>query len=882
MAKYKDDETRPLTSVNHSGENDVEAEHQPRTSFSSASTTSLILDNVSDVATLKGKENRREEPPLTPRDEFDFDDQGVTWKDTRPADRKARRLLYAVGGLALLGWTLALFVFVYNGSHRPMSSRPHDPHATSTVGNGKKVTLDQILQGAWYSTGHSIRWIEGLNDEDGLLLQAGGGGERDYLTVEDVRYMKDETAAKENRKTLMKNYDFGYKLEKLRPDETWPSKDQKHVLIRSHTISNWRHSSTGRYWIFNVEKQAVEPLDPDHPDGRVQLASWSPQSDAIVFTRDNNLYSRKISSKYVTAITKDGGPEYFYGIPDWVYEEEVFHGASGTWWSSDGKYIAFLRTNETAVPTFPVSYFFSRPSGQEAAPGEAAYPDVRHIKYPKAGAPMSVVSLLIYDVAKGNTFEVTTEDDFSDDNRLITEVVWAGNTGQLLVRNLNRESDVMKVILMDAEKRKGHTVRELDVKKLDGGWFEVSKSTTFIPKDEKNNRPNDGYIDTVIHQGFDHLAYFSPLDSKDPVMLTTGQWEVVEAPSAVDLKNNLVYFRSTQKHSTERHVYSVKLDGTDLLPLTNDKEIAYYESSFSKGAGYVLLSNKGPGIPWQRVVNTRSNPVETSMHIEDNARLSELAAITELPLLIYQTIEVDGFELNVVERRPPHFDPRRKYPVLFQLYNGPGYQEVHRQFNVDFQTFVASSLGYIVVTVDGRGTGYRGRATRCIIRGNIGHYEAHDHIAAAKMWAQKSYVDPDRIAIWGWSYGGFLTLKILETDAGQTFKYGIAVAPVTDWRYYDSVYTERYMFMPQNNPSGYDNSTITNMTALASNVRFLVMHGASDDNVHTQNTLSLLDKLDIAGVLNYDVHIFPDSDHSIYFHNGRMIVYESKSIIIRL
>ena len=274
----------------------------------------------------------------------------------------------------------------------------------------------------------------------------------------------------------------------------------------------------------------------------------------------------------------------------------------------------------------------------------------------------------------------------------------------------------------------------------------------------------------------------------------------------------------------------------------------------------------------QKVINTPSNSDKLEMSIEDNKALRELVTKTELPIEIYQTINVDGFDLNLVERRPPHFDEKTKYPVLFYLYNGPGSQQVDRTFQLNFQSYIASSLGYIVVTLDGRGTGHLGRAARC----NLGHHEAHDQIAAAKMWAAKKYVDAERIAIWGWSYGGFMTLKTLEQDAGQTFKYGMAVAPVTDWRYYDSIYTERYMHTPQHNPTGYDNSTISDVNALSKNVRFLVMHGVADDNVHFQNTLSLLDKLDLANVQNYDVHFFPDSDHSIYFHNANRVVYESK------
>ncbi|KAG9885101.1 putative dipeptidyl-aminopeptidase B, partial [Aureobasidium melanogenum] len=532
---------------------------------------------------------------------------------------------------------------------------------------------------------------------------------------------------------------------------------------------------------------------------------------------------------------------------------------------------------EAAVPEYPVQYFFSRPSGKQPKPGEENYPEVRKIKYPKAGAPMSVVTLQMYDIAQGQVFTVPIQGDFEDKDRLITEVTWAGRSGKVIIRETNRESDVLKVVLIDAERREGKTVREMDVNAIDGGWFEVSQTTTYVPSDPANGREHEGYIDTVIHDGYDHLAYFTPLGNPEPIMLTKGKWEVVDAPSALDLKNNLVYFVATKKSSIERHIYSVKLDASDLKPITDDSEVGYYSGSFSKGGGYLLLTNKGPGIPWQKVLNTPSNSDKLEMTIEENKPLRELVTKTELPIQIYQTINVDGFDLNLVERRPPHFDERKKYPVLFFLYNGPASQQVDRTFHLDFQSYVASSLGYIVVTLDGRGTGHLGRATRCIVRGNLGHYEAHDQIAAAKRWAVKKYVDAERIAIWGWSYGGFMTLKTLEQDAGRTFKYGMAVAPVTDWRYYDSIYTERYMHTPQHNPVGYENSTITDVDALSKNVRFLVMHGVADDNVHFQNTLSLLDKLDLANVQNYDVHFFPDSDHSIYFHNANRVVYEKLS-----
>lgn len=353
--------------------------------------------------------------------------------------------------------------------------------------------------------------------------------------------------------------------------------------------------------------------------------------------------------------------------------------------------------------------------------------------------------------------------------------------------------------------------------------------------------------------------------------MTKGKWEVVDAPSAVDLDNNVVYFVGTEKSSIERHVYSVKLDGSELQPVTDTKKDGYYGVSFSKDAGYALVSYRGPGVPYQKMIGTPVVDGNFTMEWSTNPDLIQRASEYELPTKHYSTVNIDGFELNVVERRPPHFDPKKKYPVLFYVYGGPGSQMVHKQWQVDFQAYVAGALDYLVVTVDGRGTGFTGRAARTAVRGNLGYWESHDQIETAKIWAKKKYVDGKRMAIWGWSYGGFMTLKTLEQDAGQTFKYGMAVAPVTDWRYYDSIYTERYMHTPQHNEGGYENSTISDVKAISENVRFLVMHGSADDNVHIQNTLTLIDKFDLAGVENYDVHFYPDSDHSIYFRKLALV-----------
>lgn len=766
---------------------DVDRGRPSLDSVTSASTTSIALERLNLAAqTTESKHYPGTDGFHSKEEIYDEELNFLPFGDSRPVEKKTQRVLWSLGALCLVGWLLAFILFASLQSYKNRSSLPHNPAATVSKGSGKPVTLDQVLQGQWRGREHQITWIKGAQGEDGLLVEKEGGSGRDYLVVEDVRRIKSDANFFDSV-TLMKQGAFKVGKDQVYPSKVWPSQDLKKVLVMSSEQHNWRHSYTGYYWIFDVATQQAQALDPSKPDARIQLATWSPQSDAVVFTRGNNMFLRKLSSEEVIQITQDGGDELFYGVPDWVYEEEVFQDNSATWWSEDGNYIAFLRSNDSAVPEYPIQYFVSRPSGQHPPPGQENYPEVRQIKYPKAGAPNPVVDLLFYDVSKKEVFKVDTDSDIPDEIRLITEVVWAGKDGKVLVRETNRESDVLKVVLINVQDRSGKVVRTLDVKALDGGWFEVSEETRFIPSDPANGRPHSGYVDTVIHDGYDHLAYFTPLDNPDPIHLTIGKWEVVEAPSAIDLKKNLVYFIATKESSIQRHVYSVKLDGTELQPITDTSIEGYFDVSFSTGGGYALLTYKGPDIPWQKVISTPSNSDNFENLIEDNQAIAKLAAETEIPIEIYQTVRLGGFDLNVVERRPPHFDESKMYPVVFFLYGGPMSQTVDKKFSVDFQSYLASNLGYIVVTVDGRGTGFLGREARCIIRGHIGYFEAQDQIDTAKIWAQKKYVDADRMAIWGWSYGGFMTLKTLELDGGNTFKYGMAVAPVTDWSFYGAL-----------------------------------------------------------------------------------------------
>ncbi|KND92189.1 putative dipeptidyl-aminopeptidase B [Tolypocladium ophioglossoides CBS 100239] len=826
---------------------DLDERRHPRPSLdslSSVSTTSLVFERLQEEMEKdpqSRKASKRADSGAPYREEGDYDDDAETGPflgqpgaplQRKPMDRSLRRILVIIGVVFVAAWFVALYIFVAAGQYKHASDSDHDPDADSR-GSGKAVTMDQVSGGFWSPRAHSIRWITDPDGQDGLLLEQGAAG-KDFLVVEDVRSNKDAAAARNaetklaRSRTLMKNGYFEWNGKSRRPEWLEPSPDLNFVLMGVNKEHNWRHSFTATYFILHVPSGRVEPLFQDDDHAKVQLASWSPQSDAISFTMNNNLYVRRVADHEDTVqITTDGGPEYFYGIPDWVYEEEVFSGREATWWSDDG-------------------------NGNTPAEGDEAYPE---------------------DVAKGDVFSVPVDGDFADENRIINNVLWAGDN--VLVKETNRVGDHLKVVLVDVGTRKAKTINDNDVAKIDGGWFEISHKMTYIPADAAKGREHDGYVDTIIHDDFEHLAYFTPVDNPKPIMLTSGKWEVEDAPSAVDLANNLVYFVATRESSIQRHVYSVKLDGSDLKPLTNTSAEGYYTVSFSSGAGFALLSYKGPRIPYQKVISTPSTAATYDRVIEDNSDLADRAKKHELPVLKYGTLDLDnGVTVNYVERRPPHFNPKKQYPVLFQQYSGPNSQTVTKQFVVDFQSYVASALGYLVVTVDPRGTGLLGRKHRVAVRSQLGLLEAQDYIAAARHFASLAYVDASRLAIWGWSYGGFTTLKTLEQDAGRTFSYGMAVAPVTDWLFYDSVYTERYMRHPQDNPEGYRASAVSNATALGQNKRFLLMHGVADDNVHFQNSLTLLDALDLAGVENYDVHVFPDSDHGISFHHANRIVYD--------
>lgn len=749
--------------------------------------------------------------------------------------------------------------------------------------NGNKVLLNfsAVRDGLFKPHYKELQWIrepESINNDKGTYVLK-------EENEDETRYLIKSILDSDYQYTLYNDSSFQYNNIIYDIDSLTASPDLTKAILKTNTTQNWRHSSFAIYWTLDVASNNIKPIYNE--EDKLSITSWSPTSSHVAFVHKQNIYIKYLQDGNIEQVTFDGSSDVLYGIPDWVYEEEVFSGDSVLWWSPKGDKLSFLKTNDTLVPTFSIPYYVQE--------NYEDYPEYRKIKYPKAGYANPVVDLVVYELnsaSKKLTDNINIMDfDLSEiEDRLITEVIWVSDNF-LLVKISNRASDVLEIYLVTADTHKSKLVRKQDAK---NSWFEITSNTLYVPKNQSLGRINDGYIDTVVIDGYNHLAYFSPPENPHGIVLTKGQWEVVDGVASFDYNTNEIYFISTFKSSIERHIHSVNLHDAifnqQKLPViknvTDISNEGWYSGSFSSGSRYLLLNYQGPKVPYQKLIDlhehTDIKSIETNEELSNNLKNYLIPEVRySVVSLGYDDISGEEVKANAVETLPLNFDPSYKYPVLFFVYGGPGSQLVTKNFAISFSSVVAAELDSIVVTVDGRGTGFNsynekmGSDFKFVVRDKLGHFEPLDQIAAAKLWSQKPYVDRLRIGIWGWSYGGFLTLKTLETDSeDHIFSYGAAVAPVTKWKLYDSIYTERYMRKPQDNPQGYQIASIHNVTNFANVDRFLIMHGSGDDNVHFQNSLKLIDDFNLESIENFDFMVFPDSDHSIRYHNGNIVVYD--------
>ena len=726
---------------------------------------------------------------------------------------------------------------------------PREPN--QPTGNGDQLlTYNLTTQGRTFApTTVTVDWVSAKEDGQHVYVNDGGSLVLENLVTQQVETFVDAGQMPENY------------------HEYWIKPDLTKVLYSVNFTKQYRHSYFANYFILDRKSGKLEPLVGDQAID-IQYAAWSPVDDSIAFVRGNNLFIRKGSD--ITQITEDGGENTFNGVPDWVYEEEIFGDRYTLWWSPDGKFVAYLRFDETGVQTFTIPYY-KRP--QPAAP---PYPIELDIRYPKVGGTNPTVTFNILDIESLKESAIST-DAFPAEELIVGEVKWVTDKhDNVIFRAFNRVQDQEKMVLVDVAAKSSKVIHERDGT---DGWLDNNLAITYVGQVKDNKQQygqNNYYVDLSDESGWNHI-YMYPVTGGEPIALTKGEWEVTEIIS-VDTTRKVVHYASTERHSTERHIYTVSYSTLEKKAIVDDKVAGYWGASFSTGGGYYVLWYRGPDLPYQELYSVNSTkPIRV---LSSNKELWDRIQGYNLPEITYTELEhPEGFKLNVMQRLPANFSPDKKYPVLFDPYGGPGAQEVDKAFQpLNWRAYIGSDpeLEYIVYTVDNRGTGFKGRKFRSVVAKQLGKLEADDQIWAAKELAKQPWVDSSKIAIWGWSYGGYLTSKVLEKDSG-VFSLGLMTAPVSDWRFYDTMYTERYMKTPATNDAGYKESAVSKVAGFNKVAGgFLVQHGTGDDNVHFQNSAVLVDTLIGAGVSpeKMSVQWFTDSDHSINYDGATTFLYK--------
>ena len=602
------------------------------------------------------------------------------------------------------------------------------------------------------------------------------------------------------------------------------SADERRLLLTTDVEPIYRHSFTAEYWIYDRQDGSLRRLSQGGPQ---QQAQFSPDGSRVAFVRGGNLFVADPAAGSERQLTFDGRFNHIInGLPDWVYEEE-FSFARAFAWSPDGRKIAYLRFDESRVKQYNMNRFAG-----------GLYPENYTFKYPKAGEQNSVVELYCCDAADGSAVRMDTGEQT---DQYIPRLFWTP-TGQLGFYRLNRLQNHFEVLLCDSSGASRVVYDERNdryVERVDG------RTVTFLPD-------GDRFVVRSERDGFMHLYLYSVSEGLLG-RITSGEWEVTEL---LGIEGDRVYYLSTETSPLRRDLYTVRLDGRGKRRLTGGD--GTYRIAPSRGFRYFISYFSNVRTP-NRVTLHRSDGrlVRT---LEDNAALRTKLDELQVPVKeFFRFATSEGVELNGYMVRPNGFDSSRRYPVLMTQYSGPGSQQAADRWTIGWEDVLVQQ-GYIVACVDGRGTGFRGEEFKKCTYGELGKYETVDQIEAARYLASLPYVDPDRIGIYGWSYGGFMALNCI-LKGNDVFRAAIAVAPVTSWRFYDTISTEIYNGLPQDNPSGYDdNSPIHFADRLKG--KLLIAHGTGDDNVHIQNTYEMITKL-VEYDKPFELYVYPDRNHGM-------------------
>lgn len=623
------------------------------------------------------------------------------------------------------------------------------------------------------------------------------------------------------------------------------SPDGKAMLIETERTKIYRHSATSVYYIYSIKNKTLAPLSKN---GAQECPKFSPDGTMVAFVRDGNLFLVKLLfNNAEVQVTKDGERnKIINGKPDWVYEEEFGFNCAFDF-SADSEMLAWLRFDESEVKTFSFPWYKGESPSRDSY---ALYPGLYEYKYPKSGETNSKVSVLSFDIKSRVTRVMQVP---LDADGYMPRLQFAGEKDRLMVFTLNRHQDRLDLYAVNARSTQAQLVlREENKKYVDlCSYSDVDfKHGNFVMISDR-----DGYRHLYLYNAGGQLLR----------QLTSGNYEVTEYyGSSPDGK--YFYYASNEDSPLEQGIYRVDASGRKTKLSTRK---GFNSAVFSTGCAYYINNFSDISTPpVYTVCNASGKELRT---VEDNAELrASLASLSLSTPEIISVTTADGVQLNGWMVKPRDFDASKRYPVLMYQYSGPGSQEVHNNFSNGFGGGLMweqrlASKGYIVVCVDGRGTGGRGSDfMRCTYL-KLGDIESHDQVETALWLAKQPYVDASRIAIWGWSFGGFNTIMSM-CEGRPVFCCGVAVAPVTDWRFYDTVYTERYMRTPQENPSGYDCSPLHRYSKLKGDL--LIMHGTADDNVHYQNTAELSEAL-VQADIQFDMQVYTNRNHNIFGGNTR-------------
>ena len=715
---------------------------------------------------------------------------------------------------------------------------------TAVIAQGTKSIDNHTVWGTRTFSAASVYGVESMLD--GVHFTKIGSNKAGGTTVDKYTYA-DYTKIG----TIVSTTGLTYINKDISIDDYDFNADETKILIASEQESIYRHSSQSYYFIYDIATKTVTPLSSLRKN-KQRLATFSPDGKQCAFVRDNNIFVKHLESGEEKQVTFDGSVNNIInGATDWVYEEE-FSFDRGLYWNPNSDRIAYYKFDESNVKEFQMEMYGS------------LYPDHYKFKYPKAGEDNSVVTIHIYDVTTNRT------EDFdlgSETNIYVPRISWSRDGYTLLVQRLNRLQNKLDIITgkFTPMRKMIATVQTKVV------YSEESKTYIDIHDNMQMMSDSKTVLWTSEKNGYNHF-YLIDVTTGNAKQVTTGNWDVTEG-YGLDEATNTIYFQAAMVNATQKEVYSIKTDGTGLTKLsvnpgTNNAE-------FSKTYKYFILYHSDANNPFTVSIhgNFGKSKLAAPLVIEDNAALKKTMAEYNLSPKTFMTVKnAEGTDLNAWMIKPSKMLKGVKYPVLMFVYGGPGINTVNDEWTYGnyfwFQSL--AQQGYVVISVDARGTGFRGKDFKHCTYKQLGKYETEDQIAAAKEIGKMPFVNPSRIGIFGWSYGGYMS-SLCITKGADTFKAAIAVAPVTNWRFYDNIYTERFMRTPQENGTNYDvNSPINHVDKLKGS--YLLVHGSADDNVHFQNAMEMADAL-VKANKDFEFMAYPNKNHGIYGGTTREHLY---------